>query len=1097
MRRLLTDVFCRIHREGKDAATEKLTRSGASAPSEYEALTMFRRAVAEEVRQRRHLHPMFYLPVEWDEKVSGHFKGGDPGKLSEADFFNSQRLKACEAKYYQYLGKHLTKVLLVDKDDVNCKVVRHLITELLANCLLYPIFSLFTPLVVNQWVAYALTPVVSPEETGSGNVQDQGTVSNKEPVLMEDCSPPPGFVADRCWAFFKAGVTERAVSRSLCEHPTGTYIIISLNNKDLFCLLCVFQNQNTDEKGLYHVPFVGYTTDPTGFQICLLSAEEYFPVSVGPPSAIEHLNGSLFVTLEQLVTALSSIATMGCSLNDNDNHAAGGESNEKNGDNMREADEQSEQSKDDFETREERVLSHVEVVVDDKELWAEQERLVMLYELQGAVEEFQDALRFCGAQRKPSTGFGAWNGGTKRPHDERPLVNIYGDKTAIRALKRFILCLEDIIFHGYSVDTDALVESTEECRIDSVMFETPGSSPIFTSMKGLPGAVSENSLLAGSPASSKKSGFSLKTIVKRAMKVKKATDSETVIADGSEPPQHYRRLSLRTSSAIDGMLNLLDKRFAFNWFWLEVLRSSSMLPAEKGEGGIVSSASAKLRRFSNTSKDRRYDPTPVVHRLYNSWMDLFSSHLLLSIEDCQQEVIASDAAFRSCSAVDKNCLRVFLYDSLVQGRLVERVNRIIRIASGDVAVESEGDEFIIPSFYTPSAVRGQWNTHAVLMNHVDAEKLLSALAPLVNAVVVLPSSCTPEASREISESPDDNNGGAGLMSFINSASLLNAFSDISLRGADGEAGHTEGPKSKQRDENMAFTRRLRSRRQSVEQAWGHRMSLEESKRGPPLSSVSASKRPYTLSKVGKASLAKVGTLLSKGSEPSDEASVDLLPAPGSPLHTKLTISGEGSDSAASDDDYVGTFQSTETSRGITTPERPTVLNSVRALTQVNFRRLELEFKLEMLISGRPSLQNLIELKIWMPTSKTFEVTVSRAEVEDDPTGLTIAGSSMQQVVVYSLTVVSRDTYAGTGDETETWVIRKRYSDFDDLNKQFKLYVSNRVMLHLPLPQKQYINVGGMGSGSASFVEKRRQRLQDYMDCVLRFLSSCDEVRMSL
>ena len=62
-----------------------------------------------------------------------------------------------------------------------------------------------------------------------------------------------------------------------------------------------------------------------------------------------------------------------------------------------------------------------------------------------------------------------------------------------------------------------------------------------------------------------------------------------------------------------------------------------------------------------------------------------------------------------------------------------------------------------------------------------------------------------------------------------------------------------------------------------------------------------------------------------------------------------------------------------------------------------------------------------------------------------------------------------------------------------VNKQLKSYVSSRVMLRLPLPQKQYINVGGMGSGNSSFVEKRRQRLQDYIDCVLKYLSSCDEV----
>lgn len=1098
-----------IHREGKDAATRRLLLSGASAPSEHEASKMFRRAVAEEVRQRKHLHPMFYLPVEWNEKVSGHFTGGDPSKLSEADFFNSQRIKACEAKYYQYLAKHLTKILLVEKEDADCRVVRHLVTEILANCVLYPVFNLFTPLVINQWVSYAICPVVEESDPGAGrstkNSDHNRQVPSKEPVTMVDFTSPPGFGPDRCWAHFKTGASERDIFPDLCQEAPGTYALICLNDKDLFSLLCVFEDADGAEKGLYHVPFVGYTTDPTGFQICLISSHEYFPLSTAPPPSVELLNGSLFVTLEQLVTALSSIATTGHNFAKKLEHSVEGHDGiigATEGERLigrdidggisiaksRAEDDVNSVSFNRSGVGNDDLLGHVELPIDDKELWMEQERLVMLYELQGAVEEFQDALRFCETHRKPGPGFSNWNSGSKK-NNERNVINIEGDKTAIRALKRFILCLEDIIFHGFSANVDDIDYPADDTfRIDSVLYEHPGTFPDFLEKKVLPSTGPERDLISSDSANVKKTGFSFKTIVKRAMTTKK-TEAEAIIADGMEPPAHYRRLSLRTTAAIEGMLNLLDKRYTFNWFWLEILKNSSVLSTEKNENSLVSSASAKFRRLSNSRKD---DPTPVVHRLYNSWMDLFSNNLLLSIQDCQQEVIAADETVLNSSAVDKNCLRVFLYDSLVQGKLVERLSRIIRIASKEIVIDTEkkdGDEYIIPSFYSISALRGKWSPHAFLVNPSDISKLLTSLSPLLNTSVTLPfnGGCN-DFSREISESPDDNNGGAGLMSFISSASLLSAFSELSLRGTgDAEGGDADSTaKWRQRDERIVFARRLRSRRQSVDQAWGQRMAVEGTKSGSP-----DSRRISSLTK-------KVGSLLTKGGDhlKGDKIEDRSVEQPPDDFYSV----GRGSD--VNQDEVplimVGKVSTPDRSKYIADKSIGGMI-PMKALTQDEIRHQELQFKLEMLISGRPSLENLIELKIWMPVGKTFEVTVSRAELEDDPTGLTIGGSSMQQVVVYYLAVVCRNTYPSEEcpSTAPAWVIRKRYSDFDELNKQLKLHVSNRVMLHLPLPQKQYINVGGLGSGSSSFVEKRRQRLQDYMDCVLRYLSSCDEVGAQL
>ena len=981
-----------------------MTKSAASASSEFEATVIFRSAIAEELRQRNHLHPMFYLPVEWDEKVSGHFAGGDPARLSEADFFNSQRIKACEAKYFQYLGKHLTKILLVEKDDYNCKVVRHLLTELLANCVLYPVCGLFTPLVVNQWVDYALTPAAASTGPGEG-LSDRSLTSmpQKDPVEMMDYSPPPGFTSDRFWAYFKAGVREKDICKKLLTQNSGSYLIISLNDNDLFCLLSVYEDTGSPgEKGLYHVPFVGYTTDPAGFQICMLSSEEYFPVSVGPPPSIELLNGSMFITLEQLVVALSSIASTGVCLNDaeattisaEDGRGSGNISIPESGNGSDEVDEVAE-----------RVLSHVEPPADDKELFMEQERLVLLYELQGAVEEFRDAIRFHQSQKKTGSGFSSWSAASKGAALEQQTVNMCGDKSAIRSLKRFILCLEDVIFHGFSVNTEDL---------------NSNAAVISSLLDGEKAVQAPNNIDSPTaPVTPKKSSFSLKTIVKRAMSTKKNSDLpvENHPPDGSEISDSFRRPSLKTSNEILGMLNLLDKRYPFNWFWLEMLRSSTLSVAEKGDGGIVSSASAKLRRLSNTRKE---DPSiPVVQRLYSSWIDLFSNRLLLSIEDCQQEVVSVADSYRYSSAVDKNCLRVFLYDSLVNGKLVERIGRIVCIATRQTLVGTdikEGEEYIIPSFYMSDISRGHWSPHAVLMNTSDIAKLLSSLAPLTGCSVSLSQQTALESTSEVS---DEASSGAGLMSFINTASLLGVFS-----GKEDGDDSDHAAKKKMREEKSGFTRRLRSRRLSVDHAWSQ-MSFKEME---ACDTPGVARGESSAIKKGNSSRVTVGNIFGNVSQA-------LAVAPSAAAVAVEPDIDDDQDSVYS----VEALEHSEGNDGGLTPTRRQGSNNIthtplRGVSKRKIRSQEVIFRLEMLLSGRPTLQALEELGIWKPVSKSVDVQISKAELEDDPTAITIAGSSMKQIVVYSLTVTCKNTYVERNafneereddcEGAQTWTVRK-------------------------------------------------------------------------
>jgi hypothetical protein len=1332
---------CSVYKDARDRVVERNQSKRAS--SEAEGSILFKRMIAQEFRKTNRLHGLFYLQPEWNERSGGHFNTGSPESLSEEDFFDPNRIRACEKEYVQYLSNHLVKILLVEKDDVNCRVVRHLVTELFANSVLFPVYGLFTPHTVSLWISYGLSPAVCPpaaDTKPSALAQDIAKLPPLDdyPDATErsaalNFSPPKGFLADPCWMHFKPDMDERAAAKLLLGKAAGTYVIISLNGKDLFSLLCAYSSSpcasdaakpdpsvegaghandpaaapavsdgSPDEPpsspnaaaaarpatagvdsqssssvaapqkeyGLYHVPFVGYTTEPTGFQICLLSSDEYFPISKSPPRAVEVLNGSLFVTLQQMVLALSAVASNGYDFSgrngsgadsdeprpqqvppgssdavdtersaDDREASADGATNkarstgssapEMNGSRENSADAASVaggavageilrsadsaelkvkidgggegEVNDDEEEEEEEEADDKQIQkavrrssngsldaceedagaaaarggggggsgpsAEDKELFMEQERLVLLYELQGAVDEFQDALRFCEStlqsqqhsdRSKESRSFGKMF--SKKTGEHKP-INIQSDATAQRSLKRFILCLEDIIYHGFSMPA-----------VDSAAgFEDDESHAVAA--QSIDAADEERFPLHGSTP---KKEFSFKGMLKRAISSRKdvpesparhnSTDERSISVSVAE-----RRPSVGTVN--DDIVRLLESRFASQWFWLESFRVPSDHEAFGKSSSIVSSATTRLRRNSRSKRDEA-----SINRIHNAWMDLYSNKLLLSLEDCRMASSALDETetAMAVTAVDRNCLRVFLYDCLSQGCLLEKIRRLVELAVSELRLEKKGEDFMFSMFYDPVRYpRGFWAHSALLLTRSDSVRLLELLAPFAELAVVLPQRAT-DGSAEGDAADEDSS----ILSFIptiattlravnHSVSLSNVFKDkdaaaakpeLPSRGNDANdpaalpvsvgSIDNQSPIEKSNASNYAVARKLRQRRASIDDAWRHQRALEESlltqSKPPsilrrPMSMQFMSRRPFDAHSASGRSKSSAETAVSEGpSSPVTSAaeletrlrnmsyveaeSVEVNSAPSGqlddPSASRKPFTADRP--AASQIPVVPTHEKDSDSAAgpghsrkavHSTPFRLPFLSHSEVETGGSvdeaLRRREVSFKLAMSLKGRPSLSELMEVKIWQPKAKLYTVDFTRAEQEDDRNGLVIAGSSMQQVVVYQLLVTCCDRYPEPievpssipgeppsyryDSHPDKWLLRKRYSDFDELHKILKAQVGSKISNSLPLPQKQFINVAGMGSGSAAFIEKRKQRLQEYVDCILRVVSSSVEV----
>lgn len=1156
-----------VYKHARVAVLHKMGRRVRS--NDFEGSIAFKRGVAQEFRTRNRLHPMFYLSVEWDPRMGGHFKGGDPQSLSEEDFFHPERIKACETKYSQFVSSHLTKMLLVDADDVNNKLLRHLVTELFGNTVLRPVYMLFTPLTLMGWIKMGLSwgaqapppqNQAAPAAASADNAADDATSSKAttavasvkaESAVVDTTasSRPAGFPEDAAWDNYRPNIGEKEAAELLKSEPDGAFVIIGLNGKELFSVVSIYSPVSGGDgsaapvpsksplsailgtRRLYHIPFVGYTTSPAGFQICIISSDEYFPHSDPPPAAVALLNGSMYLSLRQLLNAAYSILKANYVLStstaqsskpllnpreveaenisspaseekkdvavaDGSDAARASDADGCNefldGGKLSERDSDDEDS-DSSEDQQREMAPSADGESDEAvALFMQQERLVLIYELQGAIDEFKDVVDHI---RKNSS-----NNKSGVP------LNIQNDPTAIKALRRFLLCLEDVIYHGFKVRPEDAIQALNNSRQvrnssnDTGCYESESNRKHDSDSKQKPGTFST---------------------LFRAMSSKRDV-TETKPTNSAVKDLVSAKTDFRSACAgeyNEDLIRFLESRFCTQWFWMESYRyrsdSGVGTSAQSGNAaGQSSGDSDKLHAFTTSLKriasvSRRDDlyPVMVLNRLNSAWLDLGSHGIMISLEDCfdvlEERGVDDMHMYSLNKPLDRNCLRAFLYDSLIQGTLFEKIKRISNLATNEGLVNERkaGQELVFGHLFSSHLARGMWGSHAIFMNSAEHDRLLDLMASIDGISVVLPA---------ISGASDDSkNVFDGVMKSIRSvnASVFNSSSGNesstpAVKSTDSSSNDfgmstfdaLHLPTLKKKSGNHELTSRLRARRSSVDEAWAeHKAEFEQSGALDAFLSLD----PKRILQLRKKQIRSIES--SDSDRTVDDSFESRLRALSS---TNIQVAGSPGKAKGSE---ASPLPSTD---GDTLPMKPPPL--VKRMSEPSnlsaIRRKESAFKLEMLLNGRTPLSTLASANIWEPAGYRLSVDIKRIEVDEDKSKL-IPISAGPQVVIYQLCVNSDRLYPDPTDltddgkvkdtDTVTWIVRKRYSDFDDLHKQLKSGVGSKLMNGFQLPQKQFINVGNMGGSNFQFVEKRRQGLQDYLDNVLQQLPYCKEVRSFL
>ena len=83
---------------------------------------------------------------------------------------------------------------------------------------------------------------------------------------------------------------------------------------------------------------------------------------------------------------------------------------------------------------------------------------------------------------------------------------------------------------------------------------------------------------------------------------------------------------------------------------------------------------------------------------------------------------------------------------------------------------------------------------------------------------------------------------------------------------------------------------------------------------------------------------------------------------------------------------------------------------------------------------------------------------------------------------------------GTLNVIDSWEIERRYSDFEELFKVLKAHANPVLQSHrISLPPKLNIS----GTWTSQFMEKRKDKLQKFMNNILTHIGMCEEVSASL
>ena len=114
----------------------------------------------------------------------------DEDEVLEKRLFGTKMLYECEVDYNRVLGNRLARALL-PRAEFSSPLLRSMVTELLAGCVLTPIMSCFNPVYLNGWILAACQPAAETTDAEkrkqeSHNEEHLNLEPEKEEVMSDD-----------------------------------------------------------------------------------------------------------------------------------------------------------------------------------------------------------------------------------------------------------------------------------------------------------------------------------------------------------------------------------------------------------------------------------------------------------------------------------------------------------------------------------------------------------------------------------------------------------------------------------------------------------------------------------------------------------------------------------------------------------------------------------------------------------------------------------------------------------------------------------------------------------------------------------------------
>lgn len=1212
------------------------TSLGPQSPQTPQEWDMYHRAIANEFRKMGCLHPVFY----WEEKhlrshlsalnvVTQHVTRDKDGELSP-DFFDTERLHDCEVSYLRYVSSHLTKILIVSRDYYNCRGVKHLVIELLANSVLVPVLGLFTPSTVSIWLDMLLTMLMPPEVTPTDalpvapspslmnldmpSLSDEEVLSRVEGHAYAAClyhpmsCPNPNIYTV---AYNRAGMEDATSAASMvwnaldisppgllsaissadedymrcqCSAPTSRGLIyIVQESEDAFILMmcnysCDVKCMNSNSKAIKSIQFK--SIDEISNLLTNTMELNFSPVQVRAERATSFVNDvvdTLINAAEKSEDAEAKTETVADVL---------------------------EKEEDDKSERDESQESAFPPVMDiDTDLWMEQERTVLLFDLQGAVEEFIQG----------NTPTAIVDRDTMYTDGEETLT-ILNDGVGTRSLARILNVLEALVSHGYiteppsvpqlqfsaSVESDS--SNTQNVSLDQRQIEASVHESYFDTTPS-PRSNEDESRVTNTPTKNKKksSNTRSKSISSRIidsltpdflMTTSAASTTATVtastapISSASSRDDTDRPVQMSTDAPIESLAYTLLNRSPlhccshhltshilsgeFFWFWQSALALESL--GDRPLNNLMMRMESEER---NAHCLCSVSAMSLDDRFVDACEELLSFGLLQSRPASKGSMgSVYDREDHTCITLYKlNAMKIILFESLRHGLLYDRLALMTEM----IADDPTGKEASAP-----------WKPTAFLKSSADTTRALELLLPLKGRKVCFRNV---EITRPIS---------------------LNIFGKFNSRRSYKESAPKDATKGRKKEDRLPGASATKVVSQKSEKGLlgmfsdsnddkpipsGDKEKVNGPSSTPARASTAAESSSSLLSFVSFPSMDILGSEdtayvphleFSKNADivqvyrmkrdTADEVWAQKLGRRGGEGYVESSFMGEEIAKSGIKDGAIGKsmdkilslISTRKDSRRATQvamlehePRDSSALTRQPLVQTMKAERIaEIMFKLSILLRDRPTTQFLESRNIWRSSQSSIHVTYLKHDKETVSGTKSLVNAASSQVMIYYFAVLespviqctvrseqdpsqSRMKYVSccpvhgyyqktvrkvafeqrikkvtskleeeTGNTAHShheqdasttlaqlvnryngrcvcdiWVMKRRFSDFEDLHKHMKEQVSSYVYHLFHMPQKHNMSV----VNTSHFLGKRTHGLQEYLRDMLSVLGVSSEV----